>query len=122
MNHRIVKWLGAAMSLTFALGLAGCAAPKPLYSWGSYQTQVYDHFKGESDPQKQIAALEQALEKSRATGAHPPPGLHAHLGLLYMTVGRNDMAAQSWATEKSLFPESTQYMDFLLNNMKKAGG
>jgi hypothetical protein len=40
-----------AVLAVYALVLTGCASqPKPLYHWGSYQTQVYKHFKGEVGP------------------------------------------------------------------------
>ena len=40
--------------------------------------------------------------------------MHAHLGLLYSSLGNDAAAAEPLRTEKSLFPESAAYMDFLL--------
>lgn len=110
-------WLPATAA---AMLLAGCAAPTtpPLYQWNGYQPQVYEYFKGQSSPQQQIDALEKALQEIRAKGNKPPPGFHAHLGMLYASVGNGQQATQSFEAEKALFPESASYMDFLMT--KKA--
>jgi hypothetical protein len=96
--------------------LTGCVqAPKPLYHWGSYTPQVYEYLKSDGvSPQAQITVLEADLQRARAQGSLPPPGLHAHLGLLYSRLGNDAAAAEQLRTEKSLFPESAAYMDFLL--------
>ena len=102
-----------ALVLSYLL-LGGCAtASKTLYQWGGYQQQVYKHFQGEG-PEAQIAALEESYQKMRAEGGKPPPGYHAHLGMLYAEIGQGDQAVQQFQTEKALFPESAAYMDFLL--------
>jgi hypothetical protein len=102
-----------------AMLLAGCAAPTtpPLYQWNGYQPQVYEYFKGKTSQQAQIDTLEQALQEIRAKGQTPPPGFHAHLGMLYASVGNARQAEQALQAEKQLFPESATYMDFLM--MKK---
>lgn len=99
-----------------AMLLAGCAAPTtpPLYQWNGYQPQVYEYFKGKASPQAQIDALEQALQAIRAKGGTPRPGFHAHLGMLYASVGNAQRAGQELQAEKQLFPESSTYMDFLM--------
>lgn len=103
--------------------LAGCSSgPKTLYQWEDYQPQVYEYFKGETPPQAQVEALERDLQKIDATGKTPPPGYHAHLGMLYLSMGKDDQMVQQFKTEKVLFPESTPYMDFLLKNAKTGDG
>jgi hypothetical protein len=89
-----------------------------LAGWGGYQPQVYQYFKGES-PEQQIDILEKDLQVITAKGNTPPPGMHAHLGLLYSNLGREDLVVQHFEAEKKLFPESTAYMDFLLKKSKK---
>ncbi|PKE27871.1 DUF4810 domain-containing protein [Rahnella sp. AA] len=105
--------------ITLALLLAGCAKQddKLLYNWDKYQTTVYQYYQGDKvGPEQQIASLKESIEKSRATNKAVPPGLHAQLGLLYANTGHTDLAFQEFNTEKSLFPESATYMDFLLKN------
>ena len=123
MSHSHIVRLGAGLCLLAAIGLSGCAAPKPLYEWNGYQPQLYAHFKGQGkSPEEQILAMEEGAQKAAAKGAKLPPGYHAHLGLLYLNTGRTDQAVAAWNQEKAQFPESTKYIDFLLNNMKKNGG
>lgn len=101
--------------------LAACAqAPKPLYHWGSYQDQVYAHFKAtDGDPVAQIGAMEKQIEEARASDMTLPPGFHAHLGMLYAQVGRADAVQPQFETEKSLFPESAVFMDVLMKQPKE---
>lgn len=102
--------------------LGGCAAQRPappLYQWDGYQPQVYEYFKGKTSPQEQIDALEKALQTIRAKGNTPPPGFHAHLGMLYASVGNDQRAQQELQAEEQAFPESSTYMDFLLKKSKQ---
>jgi hypothetical protein len=119
------KQLGIGIMAIPVLLLCGCAGhqQQSLYGWGNYQEQLYDHFRNNgSGNTQQIAALEENLQKMRARGAAVPPGYHAHLGMLYAAIGREDQSIQELQTEKSLFPESTPYMDFLMRNDKKETG
>ncbi|WP_207004570.1 DUF4810 domain-containing protein [Trinickia mobilis] len=101
--------------------LTGCAAntTPPLYQWDGYQPQVYEYFKGQTGTQQQIDALEKALQQIRAKGNRPPPGFHAHLGMLYASVGNDQQAVAEFQAEKQSFPESSTYMDFLLKKSKQ---
>ena len=100
-----------------AMVLAGCASEKTLYQWEKYQPQVYEYFKN-GPSEAQVTALEAGLQKIQATGAVVPPGYHAHLGMLYLALGKDDQMVQQFQTEKAMFPESAAYMDFLLRNVK----
>ncbi|WP_423193042.1 DUF4810 domain-containing protein [Cupriavidus sp. H18C2] len=115
----MMQWvtLRNAAFLSAAGLLAGCAGPQPMYQWEGYQAQVYEYFKGESK-EAQITALESGLEKIKAKGGSVPPGYHAQLGMLYLNVGKGDQMVKEFQTEKTLFPESTPYMDFLMRNVK----
>ncbi|MEG0677344.1 MAG: DUF4810 domain-containing protein, partial [Comamonas sp.] len=70
--------------------------------------------------EQQIQALEEGLAQMQDPAALPP-GYQAHLGLLYLNAGRTDQALAAWAQEKKQFPESAQYIDYLVGNMKKNG-
>lgn len=115
MKRQLIK---ASLLLLTAGVLAGCQTQTSLYQWGAYQPQVYQHFKGES-PNQQIEALEKDLQLMAAAGKKAPPGFHAHLGMLYSMVGRNDLVAAEFQEEKRLFPESATYMNRLLDTMGK---
>ncbi|MDQ0143362.1 DUF4810 domain-containing protein [Cupriavidus necator] len=116
MKNTVMLRRAAFMSAAGSLLLAGCAAPKPMYQWEGYQAQVYEYFKGESK-EAQITALESGLQKIKAQSGAVPPGYHAQLGMLYLNIGKGDQMIKEFQTEKTLFPESAPYMDFLLRNV-----
>ena len=117
MINTVTLRSAAFLSAAGSLLLAGCAGPQPMYQWEGYQVQVYEYFKGEPK-EAQVAALEEGLQKIKAKGGTVPPGYHAQLGMLYLNIGKGDQMVKEFQTEKTLFPEATPYMDFLLRNVK----
>ncbi len=115
MNSPVTRRLATGLLAPLAF-LGGCAqAPKPLYDWGSYPTQVYSHLKGDgSGPATQIGELEADARKAEARGGKLPPGFHAHLGMLYLTLGQDELGHQQLQAEKALFPEGAHFVEFLL--------
>lgn len=109
-----------ALTLLCTALLSGCVTqPKTLYQWEDYQTEVYSYLKGDGEGiEDQIAELEKDLQKIHTQGNLPPPGYHAHLGLLYLKKGNIDQMAAQFQTEKTHFPESVTFMDFLLKQDK----
>ena len=120
MTKRLkVVWLG----FLFSSVLVGCVqAPKPMYHWEAYERQLYENFKGGdgTNPEAQLLAMETSAQKASAAGSQLPPGFRAHMGLLCLKLGRDADAEQYLLAEKERFPESAQYMDFLLKRMKVA--
>jgi len=105
-----------------ALMLVGCAAPRPLYTWGSYEELIYATYAtpGKLAPQDEVNVLEKDYQQARSANMRMPPGWHAHLGYLYYELGQPDQARQELTTEKAEFPESKVFMDRLLANLNKA--
>ena len=104
------------------LALSACVTHQPsMYGWGDYQQEVYQYFKadGSKSAEEQILAMQEAAQKASARGEKLPPGYHAHLGLLYASTGKEDLAIAQLETEKTQFPESASYMDFLIRKYKK---
>jgi len=102
-----------------AICISSCeSSPGSLYSWGSYEAQVYAYLNGES-PGEQLTALERDLEKTEADGKAVPPGFYAQMGLLYVETGRAEEAVACFTMEKTLFPEAAVFMDFLLANYER---
>nr|WP_136250748.1 DUF4810 domain-containing protein [Ningiella ruwaisensis] len=99
--------------ITIFFILTGCKTTEPLYYYGSYQQAVYSYFKTDNLTRaEQIQQLELTIQEA---GDRPvPPGLHAHLGMLYIEAGDADLGLSHLQTEKELFPESAAYIDFLL--------
>ena len=114
-----------ALASTVALLLSGCAddSPRQLYYWdGAYTSSVYEYLTQEGDAGAQIAALEQSLQKAYQRAAKVPPGLHAHLGLLYLSQGNGAKFKAYVEKEAELYPESREYAMFLLNQNGKTAG
>jgi len=110
-----------ALAVALAALLTGCAAPKTIYSWGSYEDLIYNMYAkpDKATPELQVAKLEEDFQKARSKNQPVPPGFHAHLGYLYYQLGKPDQARQEFATEKTNFPESAVFMDRLLANLNK---
>ena len=109
----------ALLALVSTLGACATKAP-PLYSWQGYQANLDAYFRGSSlSPDAQAQLMEKDLQKIQTSGFAVPPGYHAHLGLLYAEQGDLDRFAQQVQIEKTLYPESQTFMDFLLRNFKK---
>jgi len=122
---KTTRLIPLACALGLAALLAGCAgnASKSLYSWNGYEKQVYSYLRSEgASNEEQILALEKGRTESGARNAALPPGYLAHLGLLYLHTGRTDDALRAWEEEKTAFPESARYIDYLIGNMKKKAG
>ena len=117
MSNRIhSSFFYCAFSLLVALLLCACAhQPSTLYHWGNYQTDVYRYFQGDS-PNKQIQDLEQDLRYMQIHRRAAPPGLHSYLGMLYAKSGNEAKAREQLLEEKALFPESSVYINLLLEN------
>ena len=103
--------------LTCILFLQGCAQKGVLYSWGTYETETYNYFKGEP-PEAQILVLEKHMSESKNKGLALPPGFHAHLALLYEKVGKTNEMRQMFEIETKLYPESSVYINNLLTRFK----
>jgi hypothetical protein len=102
-----------------ALSATACTTrPVTLYQWDAYQPQVYEFLKGK-DQGKQIDELEKGQQVILSKGGKLPPGYRAHLGMLYANAGNDEQAVKYLEAEKQAFPESADYVDFLLKKQKK---
>ena len=114
-----------ALASAAAMLLSGCAddSPRQLYYWdGAYTGSVYEYLTEEGDAGAQIAALEESLQKAYQRAAKVPPGLYAHLGLLYLSQGNGAKFKAYVEKEAELYPESRDYAMFLLNQNSKTKG
>ena len=105
---------------SLALIFSGCASQKSLYYWGSYQPQIYQMYSepGEAPPEQQLIKFEEDYQKAMSQNKRMPPGFHAHVGYLYFESGKMDQAYKNFEMEKSHYPESSIYMDSLMQRMK----
>lgn len=100
---------------------SGCAhSKKPIYYWdASYEESVYNYLNEEGDINEQIDSLEKYIQKAYQKNEKIPPGLYAHLGLMYHKNGNDEKFFSYLDKEAELFPESKQYIEFLKSNKIK---
>ncbi|MGB1237371.1 MAG: DUF4810 domain-containing protein [Pseudomonadales bacterium] len=118
MSHKAI--IATAICTLF---LTGCAGNKPLYHWGSYQQLVLDSYTapGKADAATQIEKLTTDIQQARDSGQNIAPGVHAQLGLMYAEQGQAASSLASFEQEKRLFPESTQFINGLINRANTTG-
>lgn len=110
-----LAWCAALSCLV----LTGCQTTKPLYHYGSYQSNLYQHFnQEETGVPEQIEQLELTIQQAAKKQLNVAPGIYAHLGYLYLQVGQVDTGLTYLTKEKELYPESATFIDFLLKNAK----
>ena len=91
-----------------------------MYEWGRYEDSVYQVTAnaGEVDLSAEIATMEETVQRALENQKAVPPGMHAHLGLLYSLAGDSANAAAAFEAEKALYPESATFMNGTLARAK----
>ncbi|MEM7200533.1 MAG: DUF4810 domain-containing protein [Planctomycetota bacterium] len=114
MRRRLILALAAAVTA------AACSSTPQRYEWGSYQESVYLLTAGEGqvDVDAQIQAMNATVEQARQRDRPVPPGMHAHIGLLYSMRGELDLATAAFETERELYPESAGFINGMLTRMR----
>lgn len=106
--------------IAFTLFAAGCATPsKDHYYWGSYQTLILKMYvePGSAAPLTQIEKLTADLQQADSDGKPPPPGLYAHLGMMYAMNGDIAEAEAAFLEEKNLFPEAEVFINGMMERV-----
>ncbi len=110
---------GAALLLCALSG--GCAVPTGLYDWGRYEQSVHAvvfNPQRPADLHTERELLAEEIRVSLENHRRIPPGKWAHLGYLCTLTGDNHAARKHFIAEKTLFPESASFMDFLIGRLK----
>lgn len=107
--------------LVLALSACTTTGPGQLYYWGEYEDLIYNayHKPGDATAGAQIERLTRVVERARNTGKPVAPGIFAHLGMLYAMIGNPAASEQMLVEEKTRFPESTVFVDGLLERARK---
>lgn len=118
---RRARWTGRLVGSVIIGSLVGCAhAPPPMYQWETYQRNVYQFLQHEdANPGEQLRVMQVQTERTKTAGTRLPPGFRAHIAMLHLQLGQYEDAKQQLEAEKSAFPESSHYMDFLLKQMNE---
>lgn len=120
--HRTAIKLSCIVISSFIL--TACANNKDkssIYHWGKYSDTLQ---QGLSEPptlsvEQQISLIEKDIQDASQSNKPVPPSMHAHLALLLSKVNKLDLAAKHLLIEKQLFPESSAFIDSLLNRLTK---
>ncbi|MGV6806839.1 MAG: DUF4810 domain-containing protein [bacterium] len=107
--------------LSFLL-VSGCATePAPYYYWGSYENLIYKQYTspGEIDHLTQIQLLENDIKIAETSGQPIPPGVFAHLGVLYAIQGNISESFDAFEQEKERFPEASTFLDGMMERALK---
>jgi hypothetical protein len=113
-----------SFSLILCIIAAGCAtAPKEHYHWGNYEELLLAMYvaSGSADPFTQIDKLTVDIQQAENTGKAVPPGLYAHLGMMYALNGDASQAEAAFYQERELFPESAVFIDAMMARSLAAG-
>jgi hypothetical protein len=117
------RWVAGLLAAALA---AGCETHRGPYDWGSYQASVRALYAPTALDSPALGAQIQQLEReiqqsnndqSPNAPSRVPPGKYAHLGYLYTVAGDRLSARRCFESEKSLYPESTVFIDGILTRM-----
>lgn len=105
---------------------SGCvSAPSGHYYWGHYEELILEMYiePGSADPLTQIEKLNEDLQQAESLGKPVPPGLYAHLGLMYAMNGNASESEAAFLLERELFPESAVLIDGMMERaLRNQGG
>lgn len=103
---------------------SGCATKNnDLYHWGEYEKILLDTYvnPGSLDTLSEIQQLNEGIQQAENKGKKVPPGIYAHLGYLYAIQGNIAESKSAFIEEKTLFPESTAFIDGILKRASNNG-
>jgi hypothetical protein len=116
-SRRAAASLALALALAASLSAAGCASSKE-FRWDVYDDVIYRGCAArDMDPADQARRLGEEVERASLQGVTAPPGVRAHLGLLYVQMGNGAGARQMFEEEKAAYPESAVFMDTLISRL-----
>jgi len=95
---------------------SGCTfGPSNIYSWNEYNRLLLARAQGNENKEQDVERLEQFVNS--APSSTIPPGLSAHLGLLYLELFNQPKALEAFNREQMLFPESTVFIQSLMTQV-----
>lgn len=107
--------------------ISGCSSnrPKPLYNYENYG-QSYYSYKKTMTPETTLA-FQESIEKiiagtESSSSGRVPPGMYANLGYIYLKGGKSSEAIINFTKEKTIYPESSHFMDRIINKIKAIEG
>lgn len=92
-----------------------------LYSWKGYDKamQKYTIAPNEKSEQALVDTYQKLVDNPTGTSKTPPPGVAADLGYLLIESGRKSEGLELLRYEKSIYPESTKFIDYILKRYEQ---
>ena len=110
------KWVCLGTAVLTVAALAGCAK-QTQYDWGNYAPDLYGHYSGDNNDEALASQLQAIIADGEPTNK-VPPGIYAEYGYLLMVAGKTADAVSYFDKEKLHYPESTVFMDRMINTAK----
>jgi hypothetical protein len=100
-----------------ALTLVGCASPS-IYHWGKFENGLHERYVSLDHGQADAYLLE-TIGVAEQQKLRVPPGAYADYGFLLFKRGDAKGAIAYFEKEKLLFPESSAFMNKLIERIKQ---
>ena len=111
--------IGLSMLLFISIGCA--PQQQSMYYWGDYSGSLYKVHKdpNETNVGEHQALLENIIKESESRNLRVPPGVYAELGYIYFLKKNTNEALNFFNKEKQIYPESTIFMENLIQRTEK---
>jgi len=111
--------IGLSMLLFISIGCA--PQQQSMYYWGDYSGSLYKVHKdpNETNVGEHQALLENIIKESESRNLRVPPGVYAELGYIYSLKKNTNEALNFFNKEKQIYPESTIFMENLIQRTEK---
>jgi hypothetical protein len=123
---RIIANAALLASISAAFLLSACSGqPKPLYNYEDYSDSYYGAKKNMTQESALVLqkSMENAIERaSESSSGRVAPGMYANLGYMYLKDGKSKEAIANFEKEKALYPESTRFMERMIQKVQAAQG
>lgn len=113
--------LTAGLAAALLLSLPSCGSYQKLYSWHTYENASYVYYKTHSQESEEalLKSYCQLIEKQYGQRKAVPPGIYAEYGYLLIKKGEVDEGLEALEEEKKLYPESTPFVNRIIEQLKK---
>ena len=102
------------------LCVASCSTQSQLYNWAGYDGAVYAYTKhsDEKSIESLMLVYTRLIQNSGGTRNVPPPGVCADYGYLLIQSGKIKEGKELLVRETTLYPESKQFIERILNRLE----
>lgn len=100
--------------------ITGCASGNSLYTWGKYESSLYNYYKKPATADDYMESLDAAIALGEKRD-NVAPGLYAEAGYIYLSRGDSAKATEYFQKEKDRWPQSAKFMDSMIRSAQLSG-